>query len=115
MKKRILSLTMALFVTVSMFPSAVFAAPMDSGAIVISDGLCEHHTQHDEGCGYTEGVSEQPCTHEHTEECYVPVTSCIHTHDESCGGLADPPACTHVCGEDTGWRHQNAELSAPAR
>ena len=102
MKKRILSLTMALFVTVSMFPSAVFAAPMDSGAIVISDGLCEHHTQHDEGCGYTEGVSEQPCTHEHTEECYVPVTSCIHTHDESCGGLADPPACTHVCGEDTG-------------
>ena len=102
MKKRILSLTMALFVTVFMLPSAVFADPMDSGAIVISDGLCEHHTQHDEGCGYTEGVSEQPCIHEHTEECYALVTNCVHTHNESCGGLADPTACTHVCGEDTG-------------
>ena len=104
MRKRILSLCMALFVTVSMLSTSAFAqgSAQDNGAVVISDGLCEHHPNHDASCGYTEETPEQPCTHEHTEECYVPVTSCVHIHDESCGGLGDPPACTHVCGEDTG-------------
>ena len=100
MKKRILSLAMALFVILSMLPTAAFA--QDSGVAIGASGLCPHHTQHGADCGYTEGIPEQPCTHEHTEECYAPVTSCVHTHDESCGGLADQSACTHVCGEDTG-------------
>ena len=103
MRKRILSLCMALFVAASMLPAAVFADPADSGAVVISDGLCEHHPNHDGSCGCTEGTPEQPCAHEHTDECYAVAGQCAHTaHDESCGGLADPPACTHVCGEDTG-------------
>ena len=37
---------------------------------VYTGGLCEHHTEHNEECGYTEAVEESPCTHEHTEECY---------------------------------------------
>ena len=62
MRKRILSLCMTLFVTVSMLPTAAFAqgSAQDNGAVVISDGLCEHHPNHDASCGYTEGTPEQP-------------------------------------------------------
>ena len=44
-------------------------------------GLCEHHTEHTPDCGYREA---QPCTHEHTEECYKTVTECVHTHTDGC-------------------------------
>ena len=103
MKKRILSLCMALFVIVSMLPTMAFAEAgvQDSGAAIGASGLCKHHTEHTSDCGYTEGTPEQPCNHEHTEECYVPVTNCVHIHDETCGGLINPTACTHVYGEDT--------------
>lgn len=68
MKKRILSLCMALFVTVSMLPARAFASPADSGTVIVTAGLCEHHTQHDESCGYSKG-SGDPCGHEHSEDC----------------------------------------------
>ena len=48
MKRRILSLAMALFVTVSMLPAKAFASPADSGTAIVAAGLCEHHTQHDQ-------------------------------------------------------------------
>ena len=48
MKKRILSLCMALFVTVSMLPARAFASPADSGTVIVTAGLCGHHTQHDD-------------------------------------------------------------------
>ena len=36
-------------------------------------GLCEHHTVHDETCGYQEAQEGEPCTHEHDENCgYMP-------------------------------------------
>ena len=60
MKKRILSLCMALFVTVSMLPARAFASPADSGTVIVTAGLCEHHTQHDESCGYSEGIGRSP-------------------------------------------------------
>ena len=50
-----------------------------SGIVTSASGLCEHHTQHDESCGYTEGTAEIPCSHEHTEDCYTLVTKCVHT------------------------------------
>lgn len=102
MKKRILSLCMALFVTVSMLPARAFASPADSGTVIVTAGLCEHHTQHDESCGYSKGIGEIPCGHEHSEDCYVTAEQCVHQHDEDCGGLTDPAACTHSCSEENG-------------
>ena len=77
-------------------------------------GLCEHHTEHTAECGYAEA---QPCTHEHTEECYKTVTECVHEHTDECypetgeteestgegnaatsdAGNREPSLCTHVC------------------
>lgn len=79
-------------------------------------GLCEHHPEHTAECGYTEA---QPCTHEHTEECYKTVTECVHEHTDGCypeteestgeGSATDsgaenrePSKCTHSCSEESG-------------
>ncbi len=101
------------------------------GAAGYTGGICEHHPVHTAECGYQEAVSEQPCRHEHTKECYEYVTSCVHVHTEECypliaievpagdqdtegttedAGTAEtelvrgpePTACAHVCGEDSG-------------
>lgn len=76
-------------------------------------GLCIHHTQHTEDCGYTEGEKETPCGHAHTEDCYVPIKQCVHEHGESCYPVAEdgasenvaegePHTCTHECSEESG-------------
>ena len=91
MKKRIVSLLMALAMSLTLLPTTAYAAE-DSGATVKTGGLCEHHTAHDEACGYVEGVAESPCTHEHGEECYTEVTSCIHEHTQDCYPVSDSGA-----------------------
>ena len=91
MKKRIVSLLMALAMSLTLLPTTAYAAE-DSGATVKTGGLCEHHTAHDETCGYVEGVAESPCTHEHGEECYTEVTSCIHEHTQDCYPVSDSGA-----------------------
>ena len=67
------------------------------------DGLCEHHTEHTEACGYKAAVEEAPCGHEHDETCgyqeAVEEQPCTHEHDEACGyaeGTEGAP-CTFVC------------------
>ena len=82
-------------------------------------GLCEHHRSHTADCGYMEA---QPCTHEHTEECYTTVTECVHEHTDECypeteeteesageGNATasdaegrEPENCTHKCSEESG-------------
>lgn len=42
-------------------------------------GPCEHHTKHDESCGYAEAVPGHKCEHVHTDTCYEEV------------GVASPP------------------------
>ena len=62
--------------------------PVNVLAVESSDqnvgGLCEHHTEHNADCGYTEGIEGTPCNHEHTEDCYTLVTSCVHKHTADC-------------------------------
>ena len=114
MKERFFAALASLCVMMSALPVVAFAegAP-DSGTPLVpstlvpstqaESALCEHHPSHDAACGYTEGTPEQPCAHEHTDECYAIAGQCVHTaHDESCGGLAEPTACTHVCSEESG-------------
>ena len=88
MKKRIVSLPMVLALCLTLLPTSAFAAE-GSGAAISTSGLCTHHTVHDDTCGYVEGIAESPCTHEHSEECYITVTSCTHTHTEDCYPVLD--------------------------
>ena len=103
-----------------------FAVETDVSAV--HTGLCEHHPEHTEDCGYTEGTEGAACKHEHTEDCYPLVKKCVHEHDESCypvleGSVsentatpseaeeAQPTECTHGCSEESGCITK--ELSCP--
>ena len=127
MKKRVISLTMVLALCLMLLPVSAFAAE-DSGAATETSGLCAHHTEHDDTCGYVEGIAGSPCTHEHSEDCYTEVTSCIHEHTGDCYPASDssipedgttssedteapevtpsepaePSACSHECSEESG-------------
>ena len=130
MKKRIVSLTMVLALCLMLLPASAFAAE-DSGAAIGTGGLCAHHTEHDDTCGYVEGIAESPCTHEHSEDCYTEVTSCTHEHTGECypaedssipvdgttssedesvlPEAAEPTACSHVCSEESGCIKQELD------
>ena len=134
MKKRIVSLTMVLALCLMLLPTSAFAAE-DSGAAIGTGGLCAHHTEHDDACGYVEGIAESPCTHQHSEECYHEVTSCTHEHTPDCypaedssipedgttssedesgkdttlPEAAEPTACSHVCSVESGCIKQELD------
>ncbi len=95
------------------------ASEVEAGVSAVHTGLCEHHPEHTEDCGYTEETEGADCEHEHTEDCYTLVNKCIHEHDESCypvleGSVsentatsseveeAQPTECTHECSEESG-------------
>lgn len=102
MRKRLFAAFICLCMIVSLMPSVAFAGSADS--TIYTGGLCEHHTVHDSTCGYSEWAAEVPCSHEHTEECYVTTENCIHTHTDECysDGSTEPDICSHVCSEDLG-------------
>ena len=104
------------------------ASAVEAGVSAVHTGLCKHHPEHTEDCGYTEGTEGAACEHEHTEDCYTLVKKCIHEHDESCypvleGSVsentatpseaeeAQPTACTHECSKESGCIKK--ELSCP--
>lgn len=91
MKKRMISLLMALAMSLTLLPATSYAAE-ESGTAIGAGRLCEHHTAHDDACGYVEGIEESPCTHEHGAECYTEVTSCIHEHTQDCYPVSDSSA-----------------------
>ena len=98
MRKRIFAAFVCLCMLMALVPSMAYA-----GDTVSVGGLCEHHTQHDDACGYSEGTTETPCTHEHTEECYTQATKCVHEHMAECySGETTEPICGHVCSEESG-------------
>ena len=114
LKKRIAALLMAGAMVCSTLPVNVLAVENSNRNV---GGLCEHHAEHTEDCGYTEGSEGTPCNHEHTEDCYTLVTSCVHKHTADCypaesvsdntaspsdAENQEPVNCTHECSEDTG-------------
>ena len=114
LKKRIAALLMAGAMVCSALPVNVLAVENSNQNV---GGLCEHHTEHNADCGYTEGIEGTPCNHEHTEDCYTLVTSCVHKHTADCypaesvsdntaspsdAENQEPVNCTHECSEDTG-------------
>ena len=106
MRKRIFAAFVCLCMLMALVPSMAYA-----GDTVSVGGLCEHHTQHDDACGYSEATTETPCTHEHTEDCYTLVTKCVHEHTAECYSDGILPAdgeektadsCSHQCSEESG-------------
>lgn len=108
MKKRIVSVLMALAMSLTLFPTTAFAAE-DSGAAIGTSGLCEHHTAHDEACGYVEGIAENPCTHEHGAECYTEVTSCTHEHTQECYPVSDSSASDNEAMDSDAEPNENED------
>ena len=67
MKKRILSILLLCSMVLTMLHTAAFAADEETYALSPdTGGLCEHHPEHDETCGYTpqtEDAAGTPCGH----------------------------------------------------
>ena len=117
-KRKIISLLLCAAILLSFCPTSVFAeaAAQDGGVSIGASGLCEHHPEHTEDCGYTEGTPGALCNHKHTDECYTLVTECVHEHTADCypaesvsGNTATPseadeaePVCGHGCSEESG-------------
>ena len=80
-RKRLTAFLLTAVMILTMPQMQIAAAEVESPADV---GLCIHHTQHTEDCGYTEGEKGTPCGHVHTEDCYAPIKQCVHEHGESC-------------------------------
>ena len=114
LKKRIAALLMAGAMVCSTLPANVLAV---ESSVQNVGGLCQHHTEHNADCGYTEGIEGTPCNHEHTEDCYTLVTSCVHKHTADCypaesvsdntaspsdAENQEPVNCTHECSEENG-------------
>ena len=106
MRKRLCAVFVSLCMIVSLLPTMAFAETgvQDSSIITTISGLCEHHTQHDDACGYTKGTAEVPCSHVHTEDCYTLIENFVHGHTEVCysEGSTEPDLCSHVCSEESG-------------
>lgn len=64
-RKRLTAFLLTAVMILTMPQMQIAAAEVESPADV---GLCIHHTQHTEDCGYTEGEKETPCGHVHTED-----------------------------------------------
>lgn len=101
-------LSMVLASTVPSVPA--FAKPLAAGEE--QGGLCEHHTEHTEACGYA-ASSGGLCAHEHTEDCYRLIEVCVHQHSTACYPEPDageatpsqankPTECSHECTEESG-------------
>ena len=109
-RKRLTAFLLTAVMILTMPQMQIAAAEVESPA---GAGLCIHHTQHTEDCGYTEGEKKIPCGHAHTEDCYAPMKQCVHEHGESCYPVAEdsasenmaerePHTCTHECSEESG-------------
>lgn len=135
-KRRLLSLLLCGAILFSLCAQPVFAesgAQTPGGSNVKSaDGLCEHHTRHDDDCGYAEGTAGTACTHKHTDDCYIEITRCLHKHGEDCyseeenstleqtstpsdAEKREPENCPHICTRESGCitekldcRHQHS-------
>ena len=110
-KRRILSvvLSAAMLLTSTPVYADVMAEPIDPEV-----GLCEHHTEHEDWCGYIAPTLGTPCGHEHDEACYSEVLACgleedvtatdgnsAHIHDDECYELEVD--CHHEHDDECGY------------
>ena len=115
MKKRILSMVLAIVMLAGMLPAPAFAAE--------GDNLCDHHTEHTADCGYAPAVEGSPCNHTHDDTCgYIEAVegvpcACVAaedgtlTHAEGCGYVeaVEGSPCGHVHDEVCGYAEATEE------
>ena len=94
--RRGLAMALCLCMVLSLLPVSAFAAE--------GEGICQHHPEHTELCGYVAAVEGQECQHQHDDACgYQEAHACGHSHDGSCGYVQAAP-CGHEhteqCGEN---------------
>ena len=116
--RRPLAMLLTVVMLLGLIPTAAFA--------VEEDGLCPHHLQHDNTCGYVAAVDGQSCQHQHDETCgYTEGTpevpcdkGCTDTDDdgvidhvEDCSYRPAVPEspCTHSHDADCGYVEASAE------
>ena len=121
MKKRLnrmLSTLLICSMVMTLMPTTVFATNRKDAVMEgYAGGLCEHHPEHDDECGYSKGIAGTACSHEHTDDCYKEVIDCTHRHDEDCypdeiiwddettpsdADRWEPEYCPHICDEESG-------------
>ncbi|MCD7966384.1 MAG: hypothetical protein LUG90_11565, partial [Clostridiaceae bacterium] len=105
---RVLSLLLCAALLAGQLGTTVYA----EGSSLEYRGVCEHHPEHTEACGYMEAEPGQPCKHEHTKDCYTNELICgfddedtptatdsdasaVHEHTHECYALD----CPHERGE----------------
>ena len=121
LRKRIMRFTAAFLTVAMLLPgnglslSAQAAVRPVQKEASYSGGLCPHHPEHTDDCGYEKERAAKPCRHKHTEACYRLVKNCIHEHGEECyveSSLAGTATfseatereldCAHRCSEESG-------------
>ena len=92
MKRRIFSILLVCCMVLTMLSTTAFAEARETGALSpAASGLCEHHPEHDEACGYTpqtEDAAGTPCGH-------------VCENSESEAGSADPAGPAGASGDMT--------------
>lgn len=93
--KRVMSLLLCgtmLFSLCSQSVAAAAGTQTESSITVSTGNLCEHHPEHDDECGYSEGTTGTACSHEHTDDCYMEViTTAIKAATRKNGAAALQP------------------------
>lgn len=116
--KRLTAILLVICMMFTMIPSMAYAdIDLKDDLSSYEEGLCEHHPEHDESCGYEPSSEGDPCSHmedgEHDDSCYELIcgyeegeieedriatntdASKPHRHDDSCYELF----CPHMDGE----------------
>lgn len=91
MAKRFLSLFLAAAMVLSVMPGGALTAYAEEA----ENGLCAHHTEHTEQCGYTEGMEEVPCDKDCTDTDGDGVTD--HAEDCAYTPAVEGHPCDYVC------------------
>ena len=112
-RKRSLSLLLCGALLFSLCPQTASAVSIPKTGAE-SSGLCEHHTEHNADCGYTEGIEGTPCNHRGL------LYPCDRVRPQAYRGLLPggkrvgqyatpsdaenrgPVNCTHECSEENG-------------
>lgn len=104
-KKRSGALLLSVAMVLTM-PGSVLGA---SGQGMPGDGLCEHHQEHNEVCGYRPEKIEAACVHQHDSTCYeeneaassseAANLNCSHQCEQNCGTVVVDPGqdCSYQC------------------
>ena len=104
MKRRIFSILLVCCMVLTMLSTTAFAEARETGSLSpAASGLCEHHPEHDEACGYTPQAED------------APGTLCGHACEicESGAGGADPVDLAGTSG-DTTQKALSGEVSLTA-